>query len=132
MTQNIRGEYYSKEEDAHYMYRLFCVPKGQPLPKKLIFRFDKYSIECDVNNIPKIVKVTRIDKMEPQETSSTILVNRILIVPSKTRKRAFLHSLFRQLQLYNLRKLMIFDIFSQLIGVFSEKYRIFAPSLKES
>ena len=65
MTQNIRGEYYSKEEDAHYMYRLFCVPKGQPLPKKLIFRFDKYSIECDVNNIPKRVKVTRIDKMEP-------------------------------------------------------------------
>ena len=65
MTQNIRGEYYSKEEDAHYMYRLFCVPKGQPLPKKLIFRFDKYSLECDVNNIPKIVKVTRIDKMEP-------------------------------------------------------------------
>lgn len=65
MTVEVRGEYYSKEEDAHYMYRLFCVPKGQPLPKKLIFRFDKYSIECDVNNIPKRVKVTRIDKMEP-------------------------------------------------------------------
>ena len=27
---------------------------------------------------------------------------------------------------------MIFDIFSQLIGAFSKKYRIFAPSLKES
>ena len=68
MTQNIRSEYFCKEENAHYMYRLFSLPKELPLPKKLVFRFDKYSLECDVNNTPQRVKVTRIDKMEPYES----------------------------------------------------------------
>lgn len=48
------------------------------------------------------------------------------------REKGGVKSLFLHFWLYNLRKLMIFDMFSQLIGVFSEKYRIFAPSLKES
>lgn len=53
MTENIRGEYYSESNDAHYMYRLFCFPKIQSLPKQLVIYMGSNMVICNVNNTPK-------------------------------------------------------------------------------
>ncbi len=68
MTENIRGEYFVNEDDAHYMYRLFCIRKGHNLPKKLFFCFGTYSLTCNVNNMPAKIIVVKIDKMPSEES----------------------------------------------------------------
>lgn len=60
MSVDIRSEYYCKEKDAHYAYRLFRFPSKKALPNKLVFQLNKERLEVRVCNQPIKLKLDRV------------------------------------------------------------------------